>query len=197
MLSINNFRKRSPTYLSDISDERARIARELHDGIAQDLASVGYALDSEIGRSDVTADARKSLRSIRENVTLLSDTLRKEIFMLRSKVAPTPQESLEDSLSALGVLFTLEGSLPDSEVGLELFKVIQEISRNASAHGGATSLIVTITPSQISVHNDGRELSSSESEGFGLQGIAERLDIVGWQISPSSSFRRFEIVTDP
>ena len=117
--------------------------------------------------------------------------------VLRSKVAPTPQESLEDSLSALGVLFTLEGSLPDSEVGLELFKVIQEISRNASAHGGATSLIVTITPSQISVHNDGRELSSSESEGFGLQGIAERLDIVDWQISPSSSFRRFEIVTEP
>ena len=193
MSFLNNFLKRSPTCLGDISDERARIARELHDGIAQDLAAIGYALDSEIGRSDVTAAARISLRAIREKVTQLNSTLRKEIFILRSKLSLTPQEALQEFLSELGVLFTITGALQDSDFGLELFKVIQEISRNARLHGAATCIDVMITPTQITIENDGSSHPTNNSEGFGLIGIAERLSNSGWKISPESDFNRIEL----
>ena len=51
MLLISNLLKRLQTYLADIAAERARIARELHDGIAQNLAAIGYSLDAEIGQN--------------------------------------------------------------------------------------------------------------------------------------------------
>src|ERR1019366_6002537 len=114
MSSINNSHKRSPIYLTEISGERARIARELHDGIAQDLAAIGYTLDAEIGRSDTTAQSRKSLRTIREQITFLNGKVRNEIFQRRSARDLQPYEQLEMALESLGVEFTIDGALPAS-----------------------------------------------------------------------------------
>ncbi len=66
-------------------DERHRLAREIHDGIAQDMASVGYLID------DITATAgddsvKSRLRGLREHLTGLVDELRLSIFDLRAGV---------------------------------------------------------------------------------------------------------------
>lgn len=183
--------------MGEISDERARIARELHDGIAQDLAAIGYALDSEIGRSDVSDSARKSLRSIRHQITELNAELRREIFELRTKHALTPQQELKEVLDGLKVHFTIEGELSNSAVGTELFKVIQEFARNACAHGKASKIGVLITPNRIAIDNDGSTTSTSNSLGFGLTGIEERLLGIGWRIRPGSTFDRVELIAAP
>ncbi|MEY2951712.1 MAG: hypothetical protein RL622_789, partial [Actinomycetota bacterium] len=47
-----------------MNNERVTLAQELHDGIAQDLVALGFSIDAVIA-SDITAEARSSLRSIR------------------------------------------------------------------------------------------------------------------------------------
>ena len=193
MLSINNLHKRSPIYLVDVSSERARIARELHDGIAQDLAAIGYAIDSEIGRSDTTEQSRKSLRSIREQITFLNGKVRDEIFQLRSMRTPEPQDQLETVLKLLELGFILEGQLPASDIGLELFKVLQELARNAKEHGGATQIAISCTSTRMVVEHNGEILVTNNEKGFGIQGINERLANIGWHSTFNNEFTHIEI----
>ena len=193
MSSINNSRKKSLIYLIDISSERARIARELHDGIAQDLAAIGYALDVEIGRSDTTEQSRKTLRNIREQITILNGKVRNEIFQLRSARDHEPRELLEATFESLGVGFTIDGALPVSSVGLELFKVIQELARNAKEHGGATQIDISCTSSRVVIEHNGRDENPQNEGRYGIQGIAERLANIGWISNFKNGFTYIEI----
>ena len=179
--------------MADLSEERSRIARELHDGIAQDLAAIGYALDSEIGRSDTSLDSRKALREIREQVTTLNGTVRKEIFRLRSLRELSPQQNLERELNSLALDYKIVGSLSESETGDELAKVLVELARNANLHGHASQVSIDIEEKRMIFENDG-EIPGQLNDGrFGLVGITERLESVGWTISEGSSFTRMEL----
>lgn len=177
----------------DIAHERARIARELHDSIAQDLAAIGYALDSEIGRSDTHTESRKALRAIRERVTTLNATVREEIFRLRSNRDHAPQEQLLAELQSLEVDFKVTGSLNDDEVGLELGKVLMELVRNAIAHGQAKEISVDIHPGRVLFESDGSHAKERSAVGFGLTGIIERLIEIGWEYTLAEDFSHVEI----
>jgi len=179
--------------LADISDERARIARELHDGIAQDLSAIGYSLDSEIGRSDTNPLSRAALREIRSSVSQLTEKIRREIYQLRSTRDAAPHQLLISHLGELPIDFVVHGELPDSEMGATLSKVLIELSRNALDHGRATLITITIEQSTISFINDGNSSSPVRGEGFGLLGIFERLDLIGWEIEIEPDFSRIEI----
>lgn len=70
---------------NDTYQERNRIARELYDSFAKDLAEVSYRLDETIGLNATNAVTRQSLRTIRASVTQLiekSQHLREEKFEL-------------------------------------------------------------------------------------------------------------------
>ncbi len=185
--------KRLPIYLGDVAKERARIARELHDGIAQELAAVGYSLDAEIGRSDTSAASRKSLRQIREQITGLSSVVRNEIYVLRNSRDPTSHKQLVDSLTSMGIEFSITGLLPDNDTGTELFKVLQELSRNAIMHSRASHVAITINLAQILFINNGESHEIISSNGFGLTGLQERLMSIGWKLAPRSIHSRVEI----
>lgn len=178
----------------DIAKERARIARELHDGIAQDLAAIGYALDSEIGRSDTHKESRQALRQIRKEITDLNSTVRNEIFRLRTPRDLEPQVQLEESLGGLEAEFVIIGALPDSSLGLELYKVLLELSRNANEHGLAKQISIEISPSRILFSNDGMSSAPNFVPGSGLKGVSERLAALGWEITLASDFSRAEIL---
>ena len=179
--------------MADPFQERSRIARELHDGIAQDLAAIGYSLDSEIGRSDTNPQSRQALRVIRDQITELNSKVRSQIFQLRSPTEPSAQIQLESALSLLGVDFTIEGFLPDSEVGSTLFKVLLELSRNSCEHGGARKISLIIEPRKISLENDGRSTALTPEKSFGLIGVAERLAEIGWELRSEREFSHLEI----
>ncbi len=179
--------------MTDLSQERTRIARELHDGIAQELAAIGYALDSEIGRSDTSAGSRTGLREIREQVTGLNRRVRDEIFRLRS-LRDDVQSSFLAALDSLQVVTQVDGSLPDSEVGVELGKVLIELARNAIEHGRATTIRVEIRSREITLENNGVSAGKSNPERFGLVGIGERLDLIGWKLSLDENFSRAQLM---
>ncbi len=179
--------------MADIAAERARIARELHDGIAQDLVAIGYALDSEIGRFDTNPSSRQALRSIREQITAVNATVRDEIFRLRSARSPSAQRNLEASLASLEINFLVNGELSDDQVGAELGKVLLELVRNALAHGGATSVAIDITSSFLHFENDGVNMAARSDSRFGLVGISERLAGIGWELTTTTGFNQIEI----
>lgn len=179
--------------MPDISEERARIARELHDGIAQELAALGYALDSEIGRSDTSAHSRKSLRQIRERLTELNAKVRNEIYLLRNSRAMPAHDQLMQSLDILPIEFTVTGTLPHTEAGLELFKTLQELARNAVEHGEASQIIIKIEATEINFNNDGSSGTAPTSSGFGIIGMVERLHAIGWIIIFQASFSQIQL----
>jgi signal transduction histidine kinase len=179
--------------LVDIAKERARIARELHDGIAQDLAAIGYALDSEIGRSDTNPNSREALRAIREQLTNLNSAVRAEIFRLRSERADEPQAALEALLQSCDIDFSIAGALPGDETGLELGKILQELTRNSIEHGAAKTISIDIKLALITFENDGTSSAPSRDARFGLIGIAERLADIGWELTSSAGFNQIEI----
>ena len=193
MLSINSMRKRSPIYLVDISEERARIARELHDGIAQELAAIGYALDNEIGRSDTSAHSRKSLRQIREKLTDLNSSVRNEIFLLRNSRTFEVHDQLLQALAILPIKLTVHGTLPNTALGIELFKTLQELARNAIEHGRASHIAIKIEPTEIIFSNDGLISTTFATPGFGIMGIVERLNAIEWEIIYETGFLHIQI----
>ena len=72
----------------DTYQERNRIARELYDAFAKDLAEVSFRLDETIGLNSTNAQTRESLRTIRSSVTQLIDRsrhLREEKFELTNR----------------------------------------------------------------------------------------------------------------
>jgi NarL family two-component system sensor histidine kinase LiaS len=67
----------------------ARLARELHDGIAQDLVGVGYSLDLLLANPETSIESRAQLRALRFTVTDLIDKVRREIYFLRQPARTT------------------------------------------------------------------------------------------------------------
>ena len=176
--------------MADLATERARIARELHDGIAQNLAAIGYSLDAEIGRSDTTAESRIALRLIRDEVTSLNATMREEIFNLRKAIEFEPQQELIQALQLLPLDFALEGELTDDAIGGAHCKVLVELARNAVSHSKAHKITIDIFSNHITFTSDGETKSTTQHLGFGLQGAVERLTSIGWELEISEDFSR-------
>ena len=78
MLLVNNSLARLMN--SSPNSDRSRLARELHDGLAQELAAIGYKLDSIIGRENLDQSSRSDLRGLRSAISGLIDQVRNEIF---------------------------------------------------------------------------------------------------------------------
>jgi signal transduction histidine kinase len=173
------------------AEERRRIAREIHDGIAQELASLGYQVDDIA--SVAVGTPRRQLLELRRRITALVGELRMNIFVLRSDVAPgiSLGTALSDyvrqvaSASGLTVHVTLTEEpvrLP-REVEAELLRIAQEAVTNARRHARARNLWVdcVINPpaARLSVADDGRGLGDKRPDSFGLDVMRERAERIG------------------
>lgn len=177
------------------ADERQRVAREIHDGIAQELVFLGYALDNaavEAGGVDSTLE--QQLLSLRGEVTRLVSELRLSLFDLRSNVDPmaglgTALSEHVRSVSAttgLTVHLRLDESalrLPAS-AEVELFRIAQEAVANARKHANARNLWINceVDPPNacIVVEDDGIGLPADRaSTSYGMGIMRERADRVG------------------
>ena len=69
------------------NEERQRLAREIHDGVAQELVMVGYGIDNALATSAEDAEeTAEELRTLRGEVTRVITELRLSLFELRSEV---------------------------------------------------------------------------------------------------------------
>lgn len=170
-------------------EERRRLAREIHDGIAQELASVAYALDTLAFDVSENNGAAGQVEVIRKEVRRLITELRMSLFDLRSDIAP--DEGLGAAISrhvhqvgtASGM--TVHLSLNEAPVRLsadteaELLRIVQEAVANARKHARASNLWVTCTVDPptaiITVEDDGLGVAGEAAVGsHGLAIMKER-----------------------
>ena len=189
--------------MGEIAAERARIARELHDVMAQDLAAIGYALDGEIGRSDTTPASRNALRAIRSHVTALNAQIRNEIFVLRCSSATGAIALVESAAISLGISLTIVGNFQDSSDVDELAKILIELLRNSKEHGHATNAVIEISDDVIAFTHNGElsiesvAIAQASSQSYGLIGISERAALIGWELHGREDFSGAKISRRP
>jgi len=179
-----------------INEERNRIARDIHDGLAQSLAFASLKLDLVARLLGVEAgEAATELETVRKTLRENIKELRRSIFALRpidlerlGFVATLRKYAAEfaeqhglpvevDSPDELPVGQTTEGTL---------FRIVQEAMNNVAKHAQASKATISIALEEgsvrLSVRDDGRgfERSSTEeapflSGGIGIRAIQERV----------------------
>ena len=185
--------------------ERERLARDVHDTLAQTLA--GLTILSERagrqlgeGRTDAAAD------SIRTVERLSRDAL-DEARSIVSRMAAVPSDAaLGDAVDRLVSRFRVEAGLTidldlqlDSagvlprESQLVLLRCLQESLANVRKHARATRVHVRVSAApdggaQLAVADDGRGFDvAARRDGFGLEGMAERVGLAGGELEVSST----------
>jgi signal transduction histidine kinase len=180
--------------------ERERLAREMHDGLAQALALVRMrlqGLDESVGRGDVPS-ARAIVGELRDVVGRASQEVRQAIFDLRVMVSqdlglvPTLTEYLHDFSveSGLRVEFATHGGefefAPDAE--LQLMRILQEALANVRRHARASSVLVRLEragdAARLTVKDDGCGFDATQPAAdarprFGLATMQERAEAAG------------------
>jgi PAS domain S-box-containing protein len=205
-------RKQAEDALSSVSrrlieaqeQERARIARELHDDLSQRMALLGISLAQfEQGMPDLSSQARQQMHIMAEVVTEVSS----EIHNLSHQLHPSKLDTLglvaavdglcrelsdQHDLQVLFVNSDIPGQIP-KDVTLCLFRIVQEALRNVLKHSGAANAKV-----ELSGHDDRIDLCISDSgagfrpesakgeAGLGLVSMRERLRLVRGHLSIES-----------
>lgn len=194
------------TVLQAQEDERRRVARELHDGAAQTLANLVLRVEvcerlmdvdpprakEELGR--LKELLRASLRDIRQVIADLRPLAVDEHGLfeaLRLYVADFQQRTgMRVDLECVG---GPERLLPHVE--LAAYRLVQECLSNASKHSGAASVAVTVVCSDEELRGEVRDAGrgfdpsqvSRAASRFGLQGMKERLQLLGGWLDVSSA----------
>jgi signal transduction histidine kinase len=184
-------------------EERHRLAREIHDGIAQEIAGIGYLVDDLISRSE-SGHQRRGLMSLREELSRVVSELRLSIFDLRSEVSREAGlgAALSEYVRRVGTRsnMTVHLSLDEAptrlraETEAELLRIAQEAITNARKHSGAENLWVDchVRPpfARIEVSDDGAGLQQGRPDSYGLRIMKERAQRLGADLYIDFSSRR-------
>ena len=210
--TLNKYQSLYRLYLKEagaaVTEERTRIACEIHDGLVQSLAGVNFKLDlcEELVRKDPKA-CSKTLRETKANLKLAIQEARQVIFNLR----PVQFEKLELIPALTNYLqsyetqyhttthFSVKGNedtlFPKTKIFL--FRILQEVLSNVQKHAKAKQVSValdigretlTVTMADDGIGFDIKAIAQDPEkwDHFGLRGIVERAKLVGGQATIQS-----------
>lgn len=165
---------------SSPNTERTRLARELHDGLAQELASFGYQLDELIGDINLDFNNRSTLRELRFCLSSIVNQVRDEIYELRGNNLKSINQQIDDQLTSLlansEISYLLKGEIQvNSAKKFELLRAIRELLINAKRHANCSKITIDLAPKTIVISDNGMGGIKSKLNSFGLSGVTERL----------------------
>jgi signal transduction histidine kinase len=185
--------------------ERARLAGEIHDTLAQGFVSVVTQLEAAEER--LAGDRSPGAEALRQHLAVAKRTARDSLGEARRFVAALRPEALDgclaDALVALtarwsaasGVPATAEASgeprpLP-RELEVALLRAAQEALANVARHADAARVRVALeyasTVVELSVRDDGAGFGSGTGPGFGLASMRDRIAAFGGEVRVASA----------
>ncbi|SNS36240.1 signal transduction histidine kinase [Noviherbaspirillum humi] len=198
-------------------EERARLARDLHDGISQCLVSIKLQVEAAIAKLNLApanaANAQTALNRAAEQlnnvlgeVRRISHGLRPTLLDDMGLAAALDHLAQEFSEHAsIPTAFKSQGSLEDlSDVGTTvLFRIAQESLTNIQRHAGAHHAQILIEGSaervRMTISDDGagfdlEHVTGHPKHGIGLRNMHERLEAVGGNLQLLSSGQGTQVI---
>lgn len=165
--------------------ERERIAREVHDTLAQGFTSI--IMLAQAGPAQlptIESVARENLAEARSLVAAFAP-----VGLTDSSLAEALQRLATRFSAETGVAVSVSGSLSplsrDREV--VLLRSAQEALANVRRHASAASVTMLLCGATVEIRDDGVGFSPSAAPGFGLSGMRSRVDEVGGSVSVTSA----------
>lgn len=193
---------------SAAEEERKRLARELHDGIAQTLAALRVRLRvaratrdpdaREIQLDQIAADVGEAIEEVRRMARGLRPP---SLDMLGLQVAIDSYARPLAEAAGLEIETRLASTtgLLGTDAELALYRILQEALSNVVRHSGASQVIIELRRSgadiELSVTDDGRgfrlaDATAQPGGGLGLFGMQERAAYVGGSVQIQSESGR-------
>jgi two-component system nitrate/nitrite sensor histidine kinase NarX len=206
-IALSNASMREHEQQGAILAERERIAREMHDSLAQVLGATHLRLRSLTMREEVGNTSRtgvelteladvceEAYRDVREAILGLRESSRADRGLLESLHAYVERFSHQSGITTT-LVSTLDHELvlsPRCEV--QIIRVIQEALTNVRKHAGACSVVVRVSETDeattFAVEDDGHGFDlaavTPDGDGFGLHAMRERLSLVGGSLTLES-----------
>ncbi|MGQ4383336.1 sensor histidine kinase [Streptomyces sp. SAS_270] len=185
------------------ADERERMAREIHDTLAQGFASI--IVLAEAARSGVTADPARSAQQLRSIESTARENLAEARELVGSGRQPGPGRLAAGSVAqtlrrildrfaedtGLSVDADLEDLVCDQQTRIALLRCTQESLANVRKHARASTVGVVLVCRpygvELEITDDGTGFVVEESTGFGLDGMRKRLAELGGRLTVTSS----------
>ncbi|HUZ80663.1 MAG TPA: ATP-binding protein [Gaiellaceae bacterium] len=184
-----------------VAEERARVAREIHDGLAQYL----FAVSTHASMLEAGADPAVTLPRLKEAALAAQQEARYAILALSSAAGRSPFDAAlrryVDFLTADGALeveLEIDSSIslgPDEQI--ELFRIVQEGLANARKHAGAAHAWVEIGQRAgarfVTLRDDGSGFEIEDGDGDaggagqGLRNMRERAASIGGALTLRST----------
>lgn len=187
------------------TDERLRLARDVHDALSHSLGAIGVQAGVA---AHVTALSEPELRATLQEVESQARSSLLELKLLLYSERSTRSESGTVSLPLTGLLRDTARTAERSGLGVELVRmesvdalpaavrttvhrIVQEAVTNAIRHAEASTLRISVTVQdttiEVIVNDDGIGAPDGVREGHGLTGMRERVALVGGELSVEST----------
>lgn len=188
--------------------ERQRLARELHDGVAQELSALKISLDTlfdafpdaEAALRKKTAELSQSLgrtlASVRELAYGLRPAALDHLGLARAVSVLCDEFAEKTGISTDFMVVGFDDGLAKSEADIAIFRLIQESLQNVMKHAGASRVVLRLVASHPSillrVEDDGKGFDvdhrpgEAGEKGMGIRSMKERVAALGGTMSIKS-----------
>lgn len=184
--------------------ERARLARDLHDGLSGMLSGVKYTLQDMKGNTIMTEENQQAFE---RSMDMLDNSIR-EMRRVAHNMMPEVlvryglDAALKDYTSEInrsGIIRVIyqsmgvDGTSPDQSTALAVYRIVQELLNNVIKHAGASEALVQLFAEDgklvVNVEDNGKGFDTSLSEekgGMGWRNIRSRVELLNGHVDVQS-----------
>ncbi|MDR7276697.1 sensor histidine kinase [Catenuloplanes atrovinosus] len=174
-----------------VAAERARLAAEIHDTLAQGFTSIvtlAQAIESELDTDRAAADRHLALvlRTAREN---LAEARAMVTVLAPAELHGRPlAEVLTRLAAAHGATCTVEAGDFPTAVEVVIVRTAQEALTNVRRHAGASTVTVDLAGTRLTISDDGVGFNvRQDTGGYGLRGMRARAEQIGARLTVTSA----------